>query len=186
MSNLTPAVVWLIILVVLIITELMTLGLTTIWFGAGALAAIAVALPGGPVWLQILVFTVVSLVLLFSTRPLAVKYFNKNRTKTNVESLIGREGVVKKEIDNLAGKGQVVIGGMEWTVRAAGNAAIPEGTIVVIRAVSGVKLIVEAVEKSHEETDPAAEQITIEQTTTEQTTIEQKIIERTATESSEL
>lgn len=143
MSNLTPAAVWLIILVLLVIGELMTLGLTTIWFSAGALAAILVAIPGGPVWLQILVFAVVSLVLLYFTRPIAMKYFNKNRTKTNVESMIGREGVVKKEIDNLGGKGQVLVGGMEWTARSAGSNGIPEGTVVVIRAVSGVKLIVE-------------------------------------------
>ena len=75
---------WLILLIICIAVEVPTLGLTTIWFAGGALAAIFMAVIGAPIWLQAIVFIVVSLVLLFFTRPIAVKYFNKDRVKTNV------------------------------------------------------------------------------------------------------
>ena len=92
---------WLILLIVAIVTEVITLGLTTIWFAGGALAAIFVAVLHGPLWLQIVLFFLVSLLLLFFTRPVAVKYFNKDRVRTNVESMIGKQAIVISEIDNL-------------------------------------------------------------------------------------
>ena len=98
-----PVVVWLIILVLLVIIEIFTLGLTTIWFAGGALVAIVVAALGGPVWLQVLVALIVSTVLLFFTRPVAMKYFNRDREKTNAESLVGRQAIVLNEINNLQG-----------------------------------------------------------------------------------
>ena len=79
-----PVVIWLIILVVLVVIEIFTLGLTTIWFAGGALVAIAVAALGGPVWLQVLTAVIVSAVLLFFTRPVAVKYFNRDRERTTI------------------------------------------------------------------------------------------------------
>ena len=110
-----PVVIWLIILVVLVVIEIFTLGLTTIWFAGGALVAIAVAALGGPVWLQVLTAVIVSAVLLFFTRPVAVKYFNRDRERTNAESLVGRQAIVTGEINNLQGIGQVAVNGMEWT-----------------------------------------------------------------------
>ena len=80
-------IIWLVILAVLVVIEIITLGLTTIWFAGGALAALVVSLLGGPVWLQILLFLGVSVVLLIFTRPLAVRYMNKNQQKTNVDSI---------------------------------------------------------------------------------------------------
>lgn len=136
--------VWLVFLIVCIVVELLTMGLTTVWFAGGALIAGIAALCHAPLWLQIVLFLVVSIILLCFTRPIAVKYFNKDRIKTNVESLIGRQAIVISEISNLEGIGQVTVGGQEWTARSKDeNAQIPVGTVVIVRAINGVKLIVE-------------------------------------------
>ncbi len=140
--NLT--VIWLVIFVVCIVAEIATMGLTTIWFAGGALAAAAGAACNGPLWLQIVLFVAVSLVLLYFTRPIAVKYFNKDRVKTNAESLVGKQAIVTSEIDNLQGIGQVIVGGQEWTARTVQEGiTLPVGSVVFIRAISGVKLMVE-------------------------------------------
>ena len=92
---------------------------------------------------QILLFFAVSLLLLFFTRPVAVRYFNKDRVRTNVESMIGRQAIVTSEIDNLQGIGQVTVGGQEWSARTEKDGLnLQPGTVVDIVAVSGVKLIV--------------------------------------------
>ena len=137
-------IVWLVLLVILIVIELITMGLTTIWFAGGALAAALVSIPGTPVVLQAIVFLIVSLVLLFFTRPVAVKYFNKDRVRTNIEGMIGRQAIVVSEINNVEGIGQVNTGGMEWSARSSyNNIVLPVGAVVTILGVDGVKLIVE-------------------------------------------
>ena len=139
-----PVAIWLIILILLVVIEIFTLGLTTIWFAGGALVAIVVAALGGPVWLQILLAIIVSAVLLFFTRPVAMKYFNRDREKTNAESLVGRQAIVISEINNLQGIGQVAINGMEWTARTITDGlTIKPGEGVIIRGINGVKLLVE-------------------------------------------
>ena len=147
-TNVTVAVnmtvVWLAILVILVVIELLTMGLTTIWFAGGALVAACISIPGTPLALQILVFLVVSALLLYFTRPVAVKYFNRDRVRTNVESMVGRQAIVISEINNIEGTGQVNTGGMEWTARSSyHNVVIPVGAVVTILGVDGVKLIVE-------------------------------------------
>lgn len=140
--NITIA--WLVLLVVLIVIELITMGLTTIWFAGGALAAALVSIPNTPVVLQVIVFLIVSLVLLFFTRPVAVKYFNKDRVRTNIEGMIGRQAIVVSEINNVEGIGQVNTGGMEWSARSSyHNVVLPVGAVVTVLGVDGVKLIVE-------------------------------------------
>ena len=125
---------WLVVLIVSIGVEVATLGLTSIWFAGGAVVAVIVAAFHGPVWLQI---------LLFFTRPIAVRYFNRDRVRTNVESMIGRQAIVTSEIDNLQGIGQVTVGGQEWSARTeADGMNLQPGTVVDIVAVNGVKLIV--------------------------------------------
>lgn len=144
MANLNMTLFWLVVLVVLVIIELLTMGLTTVWFAGGALVATMAALLHAPLFLQIILFLIVSVVLLFSTRPLAVKYFNKDRIRTNAESLVGRQAIVISEIDNLQGIGQVNVGGMEWSARTrVDGVRLPVGTVVTILAINGVKLIVE-------------------------------------------
>ena len=139
MAELNLTIFWLVMLVVLVVIELLTMGLTTVWFAGGALAAFR-----APLALQIVLFLVVSLVLLFFTRPLAVKYFNKDRVRTNAESLVGRQAIVISEIDNLQGIGQINVGGAEWSARTVTDGVVlPVGTVVTILAINGVKLIVE-------------------------------------------
>ena len=136
--------IWLAVLVVCVGIEIATMGLTTIWFAGGALVSAILAALNAPLWLQIVAFFVVSLILLYLTRPVAVKYFNKDRLKTNVESLIVRQAIVISEIDNLQGIGQVTVGGQEWSARSVkDDVQLPVGRVVVVRSVSGVKLIVE-------------------------------------------
>lgn len=140
---------WLVLLILCIGIEVLTLGLTTIWFAGGALVAIFANLLYAPIFVQIILFFVVSLVLLFFTRPIAVKYFNKDRVKTNVESMVGRQAIVTEEIDNMKAVGQVTVNGQEWTARSRDERVkIPEGEIVAVKAISGVKLIVEKVKLS--------------------------------------
>lgn len=142
---------WLILMIVLLGIEMATMGLTTVWFAGGALFAILAALLRAPFWIQIVLFLLVALVLLLFTRPVAVKYFNKNRVQTNVASVIGKQAIVTAEIDNLHGKGQVTVGGQEWSARsAAADQVLAEGVVVRVVAVSGVKLIVEEVQPEKE------------------------------------
>ena len=145
MEMMTDMVIfWLVVMVALIVIELATLGLTTIWFACGALVAVVAAALDAPLLLQILMFVVVSFAVLLAVRPIAVKYFNKDRTRTNIESMIGRQAIVVGEIDNMQGIGQVSVNGMEWSARSTINELkIAVGRVVVIRAVDGVKLIVE-------------------------------------------
>lgn len=137
------AIGWLILMAVLLVIEIATLGLTTLWFAAGALVAFIIAAVGLPIWLQIVVFVVVSVILLICTRPLATKYLNSKTSKTNAESLVGKTAKVTMDINNIQAQGQVVIGGMEWTARSTDDAvSIPAGAVVMIHGISGVKLIV--------------------------------------------
>ena len=134
--------IWLGIFIVLIIVEICTLGLTTIWFAGGALLAFFAAMIGFSWPVQIVLFLVVSLVLLIFTRPVALKYFNAKRAKTNSDSFIGKTGVVKQTINNDLGEGQVMFNGIEWTARSFNDKKIAEGKTVVVTAIDGVKLIV--------------------------------------------
>ena len=144
MTDLNMTVFWLVVLVVLVIIELLTMGLTTVWFAGGALMATVASLFHAPLALQVIIFLIVSAVLLFFTRPLAVKYFNKDRVRTNAESLVGRQAIVISEIDNLQGIGQVNVGGMEWSARTRMDGVrLPVGTVTTVLAINGVKLVVE-------------------------------------------
>ena len=144
MADINMTVFWLVVLVVLVIIELLTMGLTTVWFAGGAFIATIASLFQAPLALQVILFLLVSALLLFFTRPLAVKYFNKDRVRTNAESLVGRQAIVISEIDNLQGIGQVNVGGMEWSARTRTDGVkLPVGTVATVLAINGVKLVVE-------------------------------------------
>ncbi len=136
-------VVWLVVLILAIGVEVASMGLSSIWFAAGALIAVIAAALSLSLWIQIFLFFAVSIVMLIFTRPVAVKYFNKDRVRTNVESMIGRQAIVVSEVDNLQGIGQVAVGGQEWSARSEEDGKpLAVGTVVEVTAVSGVKLIV--------------------------------------------
>lgn len=141
------AIIWLAALVVLLIAEALTLGLTTIWFAGGALIALVAALLGANVWVQLGIFLAVSLVLLIFTRPLALRYMNKSTLKTNVDSLAGEQGIVSETIDNLEATGKVKLNDVFWMARSEDGSIINEGTVVEIVRVDGVKLIVKVKEE---------------------------------------
>ena len=134
------SIVWLVLMVLLFIIEAATAGLTVIWFALGALAALIAAL----IWLQVLWFLVVSIATLWFTRPLALKYLNGRSVATNADRVVGMEGVVCEDIDNLAGTGAVKLAGKEWTARSDSGANSPSGSVVKVRRIEGVKLIVDA------------------------------------------
>lgn len=135
-------ILWVVILIAALVVEIATMGLTTIWFAGGALIALIAAAIGVPVVVQILAFLIISVVLLVFTRPIAVKYFNKDRVRTNVESLVGRQAIVVSQVDNLRGVGQVSVGGQEWSARSSvDDVVLEEGAVVTVLAISGVKLI---------------------------------------------
>ena len=141
-------VYWLIALVVFLVIEAATLGLATIWFGGGARVGLVAAKCGAGIVIQIVLFLVVSLVLLFFTRPFAVRFLNKDTLKTNVDRVVGMEGVVTEEISNLAGTGKVSLGGNMWTARTENEGGtIPVDAVVTVLRVEGVKLIVKVKEK---------------------------------------
>ena len=136
---------WLMAFIILVVMEFLTMGLTTIWFAIGALTAFFASLFGASFWIQIILFLVVSLVVLVVYRPLAVKYVNSRRTKTNVDDLVGKEAKVTEKIDNLNQTGRVVLNGMDWSARTTIGGTIDVDTIVKVVGVQGVKLIVEPV-----------------------------------------
>jgi len=136
-------IMWLIIFAVLLVIEIITLGLTTVWFALGALAAFLMAYIGFGTVVQVVVFLVVSIILFVLTRPIAMKFFNQKREHTNAESLIGQKAVVKEEINTIKAVGRVEVNGMEWSAKADESDVIESGTIVIIKGIQGVKLIVE-------------------------------------------
>ena len=136
------AVIWLVLIVAFLMAEASTVTMISLWFAGGSLVAMLVSLLGGPVWLQILAFLAVSCILLTLLRPLVRKHITPKITKTNVDAVIGTTGLVTVAIDNVAAVGQVKLGGMAWTARSASGEPIPEGTLVRVERVEGVKAIV--------------------------------------------
>ena len=134
-------VFWLVLAIVFAAVELATVGLVSIWFAAGAFAALLVAVLHGNLILQVIVFLAVSIVLLVSTRSWAKKYLNSKIQKTNVDSVIGEKTRLTERVSNLDQTGKAVVLGQEWTARAAhDNEIIEQGELVEVVAVSGVNL----------------------------------------------
>ena len=145
-----PVYVWLAALATFVVVEIATMGLTTIWFAGGALVALVLAMLKASFYIQMGAFLVISIVLLVSTRPFAVKFFNQERVKTNVDSIIGKQAIVLTEINNLKEEGQVSLNGMEWSARTyEAGCIIPAGAVVEVKEIQGVKLFV--VEKGEEQ-----------------------------------
>lgn len=134
---------WLILFVVLLVIEICTLGLTTVWFAGGALVAWVLALLKISLPIQVIVFLIISIALLVLTRPIVMKQFNRKREQTNAERLVGQIAVVTEQIDNIHATGVVVVGGLEWSARTKEpNVIIEKDKIVVVEEIQGVKLIV--------------------------------------------
>ncbi len=136
------SVIWLVAVVVFAAFEATTVGLTSIWFALGALAALIAELLDAALWLQITLFLVVSALTLYFTRPLVKKYVNGKVQPTNADALIGKECKVTENIDNLNGTGAVYVDGKTWTARSDDDEVIEVGQTVIAERIEGVKLIV--------------------------------------------
>ena len=136
------AIIWLVLMVVFLMIEGASVSMVSLWFGAGALAALIVALIGGEIWLQVLVFFTVSIVLLAALRPLARKYLTPKLSRTNIDSVIGQTGTVTADIENISAQGQVRLASMEWTARSTSGDPIPAGTLIRVDRIEGVKVFV--------------------------------------------
>ena len=139
-----PSAVWLIVLIVLVVGEAATVGLTFIWFAVGALGGLITAVLGGEIWMQVVVFLAVSALTLALVRPLAAQFLKTSRTPTNADRVIGKTAAVTQTIDNTSGTGQVNVSGQIWSARSQHDVTIPVGTEVRVLRIEGVKLFVEA------------------------------------------
>ena len=140
------AIIWLMLMVVFLVVEASTVTLVSLWFAAGALAAMAVSLLHGALWLQTAVFLTVSALLLTALRPLVRKYVTPKLTATNIDSVIGAYGLVTAPIDNVTASGQVKLGGMVWTARSTTGDPIAEGIRIRVDKIEGVKVFVSPAE----------------------------------------
>ncbi len=138
---------WLAALVVFAILEASTSALVSVWFIGGSLAAMIAALLGAEIWLQVVLFFVVSAALLLLLRPIAKKYMKTRTVPTNASSNIGKTAVVTSAIDNLRGTGAVKIGGVEWSARSADDQPIEKDAVVRVTKIEGVKVFVELVKE---------------------------------------
>ena len=146
--NWAYTVTWIVLMVVFLVVEAACpIHLVSIWFAVGALIASVVSLLGGQLWLQITLFLVASAALFAAFWPFVKKVLNPHRTATNVDAIVGTEGYILEDVDNLNAAGKVKLGGMEWTARSATGAPIPKGTLVKVDRIEGVKAIVSEVKQ---------------------------------------
>lgn len=143
-------VLWLVLLIVFAVLEASTVSLVSLWFMGGALTALIAALCGAEIWLQIILFFVVSIALLLCLRPLSKKLLKKRKVATNADSNIGKTAVVTETIDNLRGTGAVKISGVEWSARSVDDSVLEKDAVVRILRIEGVKVCVERAEKKEE------------------------------------
>ena len=136
------AFVWLGLVILFLIAEGATVSLVSLWFAAGAVVAMFAALLGAGAWLQTGLFLVVSGALLLMLRPIVRRYLVPKITPTNVDSLVGSTGLVTEVIDNVTASGQVKLGAMEWTARSTTGENIPQGTLIRVDRIEGVKVYV--------------------------------------------
>lgn len=139
----SPVFIWLALMCIFIVVEIITVGLTSIWFAGGSLAALISALINVPMVFQFVLFFAVSSVLIFFTRPFALKYVKPHNIKTNYEEIIGKDVQVTSKIDNRAGTGTAVFNGLEWSARSMRDEDTFEiGETVQVEQIKGVKLYV--------------------------------------------
>lgn len=135
--------IWLGVLVAAVVLEIATTQIVSIWFAIGALASLIATLAGvEQLWIQIVIFVLVSAIAVVATRPIVKRIVNKKAEPTNADMVIGKTGIVTEKIDNLAPSGMIKAGGQVWTARSADNSVIEENERVIVKEISGVKLIV--------------------------------------------
>ena len=148
-AEMSPMVfIWLIAGIVFLAVEVSTVTLTSIWFAAGALAAMLVAMFNGNMYIQMIAFIIVAIGLLYATKPWSRKFIDTKKISTNADRAIGKHVRVIERISNLDQTGRVMYNGLDWTARTEDdNIIIEQGELVQVLHISGVKLIVERVEE---------------------------------------
>ena len=146
MTEYYDIIVWTALFIIFVGSEVVSLGLTTIWFAIGSVAGLVCAALDLPIWVQGLAFFAVSIVTLIFTRPIAKRHLSNKISDTNIDSLLGKEGIVTEDIDNLQSTGTVALNGLEWSARTENNGVVIEkNSKVRVKNIEGVKLIVEAI-----------------------------------------
>lgn len=133
---------WLVLAGIFFGIEALTVGFLVFWFGIGSLLAMIVSIFTDSLAIQTTVFLLSSTVLLFFTRPFVDKFEKNDDVQTNAFSIIGKKGIVTKEIDPVSGAGQVKIGSETWSAKSAGDYKIPKGTEIEVLEIDGVKAVV--------------------------------------------
>jgi len=133
---------WLGAAVLFAVTEAATVSLVSLWLIGGALAAFVASLLGATLWVQVVLFVVVSGLLLACLRPFVKKFSQPKLTPTNLDRIVGMRAPVTEEIDNLRATGAVKVEGKVWTARSEDDAVISPGTTVEILRIEGVKVYV--------------------------------------------
>lgn len=135
--------VWIGAIVIFGVAEAITAGLVSIWFVLGSVAGLIAAICNGPLWLQVVLFFVVSVLTLIATRPLVARMVTKDNVATNADRVLGKTARVTEAIDNTIPTGAVYIDGKTWTARSANDEVIAVSEMVRVVKMEGVKLIVE-------------------------------------------
>lgn len=136
------AIFWLVLLVMFILAEASTVAVVSLWFAAGALAAILASMLGAQLWLQVVLFVTVSVVLLLLLRPITKKFFIPKLSRTNIDAVIGTQGIVTETIENVTAQGRIKLGAMEWSARSSSGEKIEAGALVKVDKIEGVKVFV--------------------------------------------
>ena len=135
--------VWIAVLIAAVVVEALTNDFVAIWFFPAAIVSMILSLFDTPPWLQLLLFLVIGLALVISTRPLCRKFLATKQEKTNADAIVGKVCIVTEEIRNIDEVGEVKVGGLHWSARAADGRVIAVGEQVTVKEIQGVKLIVE-------------------------------------------
>ena len=136
------AIIWLVLMVIFLVAEALTVSMVSLWFAAGAVVALLLSLLHLQVWVQVVLFFVVSGVLLACLRPMVRRHVAPKIVPTNVDAIVGTRGIVTAEIDNVCAAGQIKVNGMEWSARSTTGEIIPEGTLIRVERIEGVKAFV--------------------------------------------
>lgn len=144
-SQTATYIIWAFMIVFFGAFEAITLQLVSIWFVFGSIGALIASFCGLDFIWQVLIFIIISVLALIITRPLVKKYINTSKLPTNADRVIGQQALVIEEINNIEATGQVKVDGKTWTARAADDTVIPQGIMVNVEKIEGVKLIVKSI-----------------------------------------
>lgn len=136
---------WLTAVVLFAMVEAATMGINFIWFSVGSLAAMVAAMLGARLWLQLVVFVVVTAFALLYTKPLVKKYIQGRHQPTNADRIIGCEGVVLEDIDNIKNVGQIRVNGQIWSAKSQDGSVILRDEKVKVINITGVKTLVQKI-----------------------------------------